>query len=168
MRVIDVDNMNVAESNGRVTEFTGGTSIRPILASDGMGFSLHKTIIPKGGPHRWHYKNHMEACYCIQGEGVLTDLSTGNSYNILPGVLYALDNHDDHTFEAIEDTVLISVFNPPVCGNECHDADGNYPMSHHVRSLAKRVVRELSKVGNDYEAVELVESLLTNKNEYYV
>lgn len=107
-------------------EFTGGLSTRMLTASDNMGFSVCKTVIPKGGPHHWHYKNHLEACYCIKGEGIITDLSTGNKHLILPDVMYVLDKNDDHTFEAIKDTVLISVFNPPLTGTETHDKYGNY------------------------------------------
>jgi len=101
-------------------------SIRPVLAKDGLGFSVHKTIIPKGGPYHWHYTHHLEACYCIQGKGVLKDLKTKVEYNITPDTIYLLDNHDDHTFEALEDVVLISIFNPPVTGKEIHREDGSY------------------------------------------
>ncbi len=85
-----------------------------------------KTVIPKGGPHHWHYVNHLEACYCIKGRGELVDLATGIHHLITPDVVYVLDNHDDHTFEALEDTILISVFNPPLQGNEKHDENGHY------------------------------------------
>lgn len=101
-------------------------SIRPVLAKDGLGFSVHKTIIPKGGPYHWHYTHHLEACYCIQGKGVLKDLKTKVEYNITPDTIYLLDNHDDHTFEALEDIILISIFNPPVTGKEVHREDGSY------------------------------------------
>jgi len=107
-------------------EFTGGVSFRALTQSDNMGFGLCKTVIPKGGPHHWHYKNHLEACYCIKGKGEITDLSTGIKHLITPDVIYVLDNHDDHTFEALEDTVLISIFNPPLTGKEKHDEHGNY------------------------------------------
>jgi len=106
--------------------FTGGLSTRLLTKSDGMGFSVCNTVIPKGGPHHWHYQNHLEACVCIKGKGELTDLLTGAKYLIVPGVTYVLDNNDDHTFEALEDTILISIFNPPLTGNEKHDKDGNY------------------------------------------
>lgn len=104
----------------------GFTSLRYLLERDGMGFSLHITKIPKGPPQHWHYKHHLEACYCISGGGTLTDLKTGKWWTIYPGVLYALDQHDDHTFEALDDTVLVSVFNPPVTGAEVHGPDGSY------------------------------------------
>lgn len=107
-------------------EFTGGISFRAVTSKDNMGFSICKTMIPKGGPHHWHYVNHLEACYCIKGKGELVNLATGIKHLITPDVVYVLDNHDDHTFEALEDTVLISVFNPPLTGNETHDANGHY------------------------------------------
>lgn len=107
-------------------KFTGGVSYRALLEKDNMGFSLMKTVIPKGGPHHWHYVNHLEACYCIKGRGEITDLATGIKHLITPDVVYVLDNHDDHTFEALEDTVLISIFNPPLKGNEKHNKDGHY------------------------------------------
>ena len=110
-------------------KFTGGVSYRPVVAKHGLGFSVHKTVIPKGGPHRWCYQNHLEACYCIKGKGILTDLSTGITHYITPDTVYMLDNHDNHTFEALEDTVLISVFNPPVTGLETHDKNGSYSLS---------------------------------------
>lgn len=106
----------------------GFTSLRLILAKDNMGFSFHKTLIPKGPKQNWHYKNHLEACFCISGKGILIDLQTGKEYNIKPDTIYLLDNHDNHTFEAIEDCVLISIFNPPVTGSEIHQADGSYSL----------------------------------------
>lgn len=102
------------------------TSFRLLTERDGMGFTVCKTVIPKGGPHNWHYKKHQEACYCIQGYGIITNLETGQEYNVGPDVMYCLPNHENHTFEAFTDVVLISVFNPPLRGDECHGEDGSY------------------------------------------
>lgn len=110
--------------------FTGGLSTRLLTASDNMGFSVCNTVIPKGGPHHWHYQNHLEACVCIKGKGELIELLTGIKHLIVPGVTYVLNNNDDHTFEALEDTVLISVFNPPLTGFETHDENGNYGVNN--------------------------------------
>jgi L-ectoine synthase len=121
-----IQRINDLIGSERDVDFAEGKSIRFILKKDNMGFSLHKTIIPKGNKGHWHYKNHLEACYCIKGRGVITDLSNGNSYSIGVDDCYVLDSHDDHTFEALEDVVLISVFNPPVTGNEIHQKDGSY------------------------------------------
>ena len=117
MKVINEQNLKGTE---RDVKFKEGRSIRMILERDKMGYSFHKTIIPKGKKGLWHYKNHKESCYCIQGRGILTNL------DIKVGCIYLLDNHDKHTFEALEDVVLISVFNPPVKGNEIHQKDGSY------------------------------------------
>lgn len=107
-------------------QFTGGLSTRLLTESDKMGFTVCKTVIPKGGPHHWHYQNHLEACYCIKGKGEITDLKTKAKHLITPDVMYVLNDYDDHTFEAFEDTVLISIFNPPLTGFESHDENGNY------------------------------------------
>jgi L-ectoine synthase len=119
MKVIDVNTLEGVA-------FTGGTSYRPVLASDNMGFSVCKTVIPKGKANHWHYKNHLEACYCIEGTGILTNLETNEVHYIRTDVIYVLDKHDNHTFQALENTILISIFNPPLKGNESHDENGNY------------------------------------------
>ena len=106
----------------------GFRSLRYLLERDGMGFSLHKTLIPKGEAQHWHYTNHLEACFCVEGTGVLTNLETGKNYLIHKDSCYVLDNNDDHTFQAHEDVVLISVFNPPVTGREVHDENGSYKL----------------------------------------
>jgi L-ectoine synthase len=116
----------VKESEKTGIAFTGGVSVRMSSKADGMGFSVCKTYIPKGGPNMWHYKNHLESCYCISGGGVLTNLANGEAFQIHPDMMYSHDKHEPHTFEAMEDTVLISVFNPPLRGDETHDAEGNY------------------------------------------
>lgn len=125
MKVINV-NMLVATDRDVRCPKGHFTSLRPILAKDGMGFSVHKTIIPKGTIGHWHYKNHLEACYCVEGRGTLRNIETNEQFDIFPDVIYALDKHDDHQFLAEEDTVLISIFNPPVTGSEVHKEDGSY------------------------------------------
>lgn len=110
----------------RDVNFTGGHSVRGLIESDKMGFGVCKTFIPIGGPHHWHYPEHLEACYCIKGKGIITSLETGEQHFITTDCMYVLDNHDDHTFEALEDTILISIFNPPLKGDEYHDENGQY------------------------------------------
>lgn len=107
----------------------GFTSFRALLAKDSMGFSVHKTIIPAGDVQHWHYKHHLEACFCIEGRGRL-QVPSGEHWLIEPDTIYVLDKHDDHTFQAItERVVLISIFNPPITGTEVHRDDGSYESS---------------------------------------
>lgn len=104
----------------------GFLSNRYLLGKDNLGFSLTKTVIPVGEVQNWHYKNHLEACLCIEGEGILTDVETSKEYHIKKDVMYALDKNDNHLFKATKECVLICVFNPPLTGNEVHKKDNSY------------------------------------------
>jgi len=104
----------------------GFISERFLLESDGMGYTMTRTTIPVNGKQFWHYKNHLESCYCVSGKGVITDTNSGREYEVIPGTIYVLDQHDPHYFEALEETVLICVFNPPLKGRETHRRDGSY------------------------------------------
>lgn len=103
-------------------------SRRLLLRRDGMGFSLHETTILAGTETRIWYKNHVEAVYCVGGEGEIEDLKTGEVHQIRDGTMYALDSHERHHLRARSDMRLICVFNPPLTGTEDHDADGAYPL----------------------------------------
>lgn len=148
------------ENTERDVNFKEGKSLRIVLAKDNMGFSIHKTIIPKGKKGHWHYKNHLESCYCIKGSGILTNLTTNESFNINVDTVYSLDNNDNHTFEALEDVVLISVFNPPVTGTEIHKKDGSYET---INNLSKNIVSIVNECSNNYDAIEQINELLTYK-----
>jgi len=105
----------------------GWESRRILLKDDGMGFSLHDTIIKEGTEQKLHYKHHLEANYCISGRGEVIDVRTGQTFPIGPGTLYALDQHDEHILRALAgDLHLVCVFNPALAGPEKHQADGSY------------------------------------------
>ena len=106
----------------------GWRSLRMLTKPDEMGFSLNHTICAAGAVLELEYKHHLEACYCVTGTAVVTDLATGASHRIEPGTLYALDQNDRHQL-AVDpgaDLVLISVFNPALTGTEVHGPDGSY------------------------------------------
>lgn len=125
MKVIDFE--DVAGTVREVHCPNGGfISYRYLLESDGMGYTVTRTLIPKGMPQTWHYTRHLESCYCVSGEATLGNLETGEKFQIKPGTLYALDKHDRHLFMALEDTTLICVFNPPLKGLEVHGKDASY------------------------------------------
>jgi len=134
----------------RVVEFDGGVSHRALLDGDGMGYTLTKTVIQPGRVNDWHYKNHLESCYCISGKGVLTDQRSGEQYIIVPGKGYALNDYDPHTFEAEVETTLICVFNPPLQGDEIHREDGSYPPPRKSPVYNVRSVPIEEVVANDY------------------
>lgn len=104
-------------------------SRRLLLASDGMGFSFHETIIRAGTKTHIHYKNHLESVYCIEGDGKVEDLNNGNIHDIRPGTIYILDKNDEHyLYGGSSDMKLMCVFNPAITGNEVHAKDGSYPV----------------------------------------
>ncbi|MDQ0352260.1 L-ectoine synthase [Alkalibacillus filiformis] len=104
-------------------------SRRLLLKKDGMGFSLHDTVIKAGTETHIWYKNHLEAVYCIEGDGEVETLKDGKVYKITPGTVYSLDEHDEHLLRGgSEDMRVVCVFNPPLSGKEVHDENGVYPV----------------------------------------
>lgn len=122
MKIIKTENLSV----DRVVEFHSGVSNRILLQQDGMGYTMTKTIVHPGKRVFQHYKNHLESCYCVKGKAVLVNAITGEEHIIEPDVTYVLDKNDPHYFEAIEETTMICVFNPPLTGREIHQDDGSY------------------------------------------
>lgn len=104
------------------------TSRRFILKDAGMGFSFHETTAFAGTETYIWYKHHLEAVYCVGGEGEIEDLETGEVHPITDGTMYALNKHERHFLRAKTDMRLVCVFNPPLTGREDHDANGVYPL----------------------------------------
>ena len=119
-------NKIVENEKTRVVSDADWTSVRMLLADDGMGFSFHITFLKEGSEHTFEYKNHFESVYCMQGKGSIKDLATGEVHEITPGVMYALNENDRHVLKADEELVMACVFNPPVTGKEVHREDGSY------------------------------------------
>ena len=103
-------------------------SRRLLLRRDGMGFSLHDTVIHAGTETLIWYINHLEAVYCVEGEGEIELADSGERFEIRPGTLYALDGHEKHFLRARSKMRMVCVFNPPLTGGEVHDADGIYAL----------------------------------------
>lgn len=103
-------------------------SRRLLLKKDKMGFSFHETTIYAGAEIKMQYLNHLEAVFCVEGEGEIETLADGKVYPIKAGTVYALDQHDEHILRATTEMRMACVFNPPVTGNEVHDENGAYPL----------------------------------------
>ncbi|MGV9414395.1 ectoine synthase [Nocardia sp. NPDC003693] len=106
----------------------GWRSKRIVLGGDGVGFSFHETTIEAETVHEFHYANHVEAVWLVEGEGTLTDLATGIDYELGPGSMYLLDGHEPHRLRTRTRMRMMCVFNPPVTGQEVHDENGVYPL----------------------------------------
>jgi L-ectoine synthase len=101
-------------------------SRRFVLDEDAAGFSFHETLIKAGTETHIWYKHHIEAVYCVGGEGEIEDLKTGEVHPIRDGTLYLLNEHDEHLLRGFTDMRMICAFNPPLTGRETHDEDGAY------------------------------------------
>ena len=100
-------------------------SLRLLHKEHGMGVTLVDCVLEPGFDMVLWQKNHLEACYCIEGEGTVEELESGRVHEIKAGTLYAMDNHDRHRIRAITRIRVICTFVPPLTGDEIHDADGS-------------------------------------------
>lgn len=104
------------------------TSRRFILNKDGVGFSMNDTIIKAGTDNFFWYKHHIEAVYCIEGEGEIEKVETGEVFEIKAGTMYLLDENDKHRLRARTEMRMVCVFNPALVGTETHNEEGFYPL----------------------------------------
>jgi len=123
-----VRKLNELSGADREVKAVTWTSRRLLLAGDGMGFSLHDTLIHPGTTTEIHYQHHLEAVYCIEGKGRVEVVGTGEVYDIEAGTVYALDGHEKHLLIADTQMRMVCVFNPALVGPETHDENGVYPL----------------------------------------
>lgn len=103
-------------------------SKRIVLAGDGVGFSLHETVLDPGTVNDFWYAHHVEAVFVVEGAGELHDKDNDTTYQLGPGSMYLLDGHEHHQLRPRTRMRAVCVFNPPVTGREVHDANGVYPL----------------------------------------
>ena len=148
MKVINVKELQ----KDRIIECPKGgfVSNRILLDEDNMGYTMTKTVIPVNGKQFWHYKEHLESCYCVKGRGELTNKETGETFEISEDITYVLDKNDAHYFEAFEEVTLICVFNPPLTGKEVHQEDGSYESEYRSPVYDVKRVPMGMVTANDY------------------
>jgi L-ectoine synthase len=100
-------------------------SLRLLHKEDGMGVTLTDSILEAGFEMVLWQKNHLEACYCLEGEGTVEELDSGTVHEIKPGTLFAMNEHDRHRLRAKTRMRLIATFTPPLTGEEVHGVDGS-------------------------------------------
>ena len=100
-------------------------SLRLLHKDDGMCVTLTDTILEPEFDMVLRQKNHLEACYCLEGEGTVEELDKGKVHQLRPGTLYAMNDHDRHRIRAKTRMRIICTFSPALTGDEVHDADGS-------------------------------------------
>jgi len=126
---------------GRIKVLVNGTtrSARFLTAADGMGFSYNENRVAAGSDANLWYKHHWEANYIVSGRGEVTDLASGEKWTLEPGVLYVVGPNDRHRFRITEDDHHLSIFCPPLRGDEGHDKDGAYEASGPIPKTDRRM-----------------------------
>ena len=129
--VLTVKRLDELRAAGREMVVAGGNarSIRALLQEDQLGFTLCDVRIEAGKQNELWYKHHWEANYILHGRGEVSDLSSDEQWVLQPGVMYIVGPEDRHSIEALTDIHLISIFNPPLQGDEQHDEEGTLSAS---------------------------------------
>jgi len=120
-------------AQGRIASIAGGafTATRWLTQPDGLDFSLSGARTQAAGQFDLWYKHHWEVNFVRSGSATLEDLTRGHTWPLAPGTLYCVGPSDRHrlTYSEGSDLQIVSVFDPPIVGDETHDADGAYPRS---------------------------------------
>jgi len=114
-------------------------SARFLTAADGMGYSYNENRVKKGTDINVWLKHHWEANYIIAGKGEVTDLTSEEKYPLEAGVLYVVGPNDKHRLHLTEDTLYVSIFCPPLRGDEGFDKDGSYEPSGPIAKTDRRM-----------------------------
>ncbi len=100
-----------AAGREKVVAGGGARFIRTLLQEDGMGFTLSDVRIEAGNKNAFWCKHHREANYILEGYGKVTDISTGEIWEMKPGTIYMVGPDDRYNIHADTDLHLLSVFN---------------------------------------------------------
>lgn len=109
-------------------------ALRLLTAADGLGFSLSEVHLGTGRSMDLWYKNHWEANLVLDGSVDVIDKTSGERHSLSFGDVYCVGPDDPHRLEVTSNVKLLAIFNPPLNGDEQHDADGAYPPTGPVPS----------------------------------
>ena len=108
----------------RVVANGEASTLRMLTRHDQVGFSLSDVHLEEGARADLWYKHHWEANLVIGGRGSVADRESGQEWPLSFGTMYLVGPRDRHVLEAETDMHILSVFCPPLTGDEEHDADG--------------------------------------------
>ncbi len=129
------------EALGRIRFPADGSfrSARFLTAADGTGFSYNENRVKEGTDLVVWLKHHWEANYIVSGKGEVTDLTRNQRWPLEAGVLYVVGPNDRHRLHLTEDECHLSIFYPPLRGDECFDEDGSYEASGPIAKTDRRM-----------------------------
>jgi L-ectoine synthase len=130
------------ERLGRIRRPLGNDAFRSarfLTAADRMGYSYNENRVKQDTEAVIWLKHHWEANYIISGRGRVTDLTSEESWPLEAGVLYVVGPNDRHRLHLTEDSHYVSIFCPPLRGDETFDPDGGYTASGPIAPTDRRM-----------------------------
>lgn len=100
---------------------------RPLLSADGAGLSLSDLRTTPGEKIVLWCRNHCEANYLVEGSAEVWDKATDERHALTPGDLFVVGPKDRHRVSNTNGVRFLSIFNPPIRGDERYDGEGGYP-----------------------------------------
>jgi len=118
----------MAEEKGHAVERGGGGSrfAKLVTTDDNLGFAISDVWFKAGREADLWYRNHWEANIVLDGHVEITEDATGTVHTMQTGDVYCVGPKDKHHLKVVEDSHVLSIFNPPLTGNERHDDQGGY------------------------------------------
>src|ERR1700730_7591863 len=99
MIVRTLDDITGTERDVETSRWPGPSQCRSkriVLAGDGVGFSVHETVLEAGSVNDFWYANHIEAVFVVEGEGELYDKDHDGTHKLGPGSIYVLNGNERH------------------------------------------------------------------------
>ena len=128
-------------------------SARFVTAADALGFSYNENRVKQGTDLTIWLKHHWEANYIVSGEGEVIDLKNQQRWPLSAGVLYVVGPNDRHRLHLTSDECHVSIFRPPLRGDERFDSDGSYEPSGPIEKTDRRMfvksAAEMRRAGNE-------------------
>lgn len=150
-----IQTLDGLEKLGRI-KFPADASFRSarfLTAAEGMGFSYNENRVKKGTDLIVWLKHHWEANYIVSGKGEVTDLTSNERWPLEAGTLYVVGPNDRHRLHLTEDECHVSIFCPPLTGNERFGSDGSYEASGPIEKTDRRMfvkrIDEMRKAGKE-------------------
>ena len=128
MFVKRADEMRRAE--GEMVVADGRVRIQRMLTkADGIGFGFSDVHLAAGAELTHWYKHHRQSNHVLSGSGDVTDMMTGETWELGPSTSYNVGPEDRHHLRVHTDMHLLSIVCPPLVGDEQYDKDGGLAAS---------------------------------------
>jgi hypothetical protein len=109
-----------------------GQSKRLLVKRDGLEFAFCVTFGNAGTDSLLQYRNNLESCYYISGSGEYEWESGKHPILTEDGqaTVFIMNQYDTHNMRVNKSSICLSIFTPPIEGDESHDFSSGKPSSY--------------------------------------